>query len=235
MYKKVYVALLIVFLVSIVGVVSLVMVRQRGLSTNQTFDLEQSEQITIKEKKRLRRITVQDEETGECLEITNDGVVRRYETCDGQLKDVTRLFDPKRIIFLFEYASRIDPNKFKEKPTVPYVKLILHTEDGSQIVYVPVTDEPESISELIDLIEGDLPQPTPTIVLPTSNPTPTVPGTTIVPTVTPSPTLFPGLTPTPVPTGVQQKFSCDYSDQPTDTRPYNVSNYICSTEPSPAP
>lgn len=235
MYKKIYITLLGVFTIFIVGIVLFVIARQRGLSTIQTIELQQTESISLNEKKRLRRITVQDEETGECLDITNDGVVRRYETCDGQLKDVTRLFDPKRIIFLFEYTSRIDPNKYKEKPQVPYVKLILHTDEGSQIVYVPVTDEPESISELIDLIEGDLPQPTPTIILPTINPTPTVPGTTIVPSMTPSPTLFPGLTPTPVPTGAQQPFSCGYSDQPTDTRPYNVSNYICSTEPSPAP
>lgn len=237
MYKRAYLSVIGCIIIFIIGIIVFLVLKAFGSSYSQNVPSSRisDQSIEIKEKKRLRKITVTDEETGECLEITNDGVVRRYETCDGQLQDATRLFDPKRIIQLFEYASRIDPNKFRNKPQGAYIRLIIETDAGSDVVYVPVTDEPESISEVIDLIKGDLPQPTPTLYIPTTIPTPTLPGTTIIPTITPTPTLLPGITPTPEPSLTEQQFTCGFTDDPSEIRPFNVSNYICSTEPSPAP
>jgi hypothetical protein len=236
MFRRIYTIIIVILVLIIIAFILFLISKTQGLSSSP-IDTNSilNEPIYFKDTKRLRKIIVQDEETGECLEISNDGVVKRYETCEGKLMDSTRLFDPKRIIQLFEYASRIDPSKYRSKPEGSSIRLILYTDSGTEIVYVPVTDDEESISEIIDLIVGDLPQPTPTEYVIPGTPTPTLPGTTIIPTSVPTATLYPGITPTPGPTGQQQPFTCGFFDDPYEQRPYNVTNAICSTEPSPAP
>jgi hypothetical protein len=187
----------------------------------------------LQDKRRLRKITIEQEDG--CIEVSSEGVVRQYTECGGTLVDTNRLFDPKRIIELFEYTSRLDPEKYKTPPlSVPYIRLVVESDTGTQVLYVPVGSGPDSISDTVKLIIGDLPQPTQTPAA-TLIPTPTLPGTTPLPTLQPSPTIPFGLTPTPtfVPQNTPRPFTCGYTVDGSDKRPYNVTNVICSTQPTP--
>lgn len=199
---------------------------QSGIEQSQT---EQNQQFFTRDKRRIRKITV--ERNGKCLVIGEDAVVRTYDTCDGELQNIHRMADPKHVLELLEYVSRLDPNNFRQKPSGPFLMLLIQTDNGTETIYIPIgSGGPDSIPDTIDLIDGDLPQPTQT-PFPTIIPSPTLPGTTIIPSLTPTPTWLPGVSPTPELTPTPAPFLCDYSDDPTDIRPYNVSSFLCSEEP----
>lgn len=236
MTNKPFLIIIGFFALLTVLIVTFIVLRSIGGSYGEGIDslLTQTpqEQSATREKRLIRRIIVDEEE--QCLEITPDGVVRTYASCGGELIDTNRLFDPKRIIELFEYTSRINAGQYITKPPGASVRIIIETENGTEIVYIPISPGADSISQVIDLIKGDLPQPTPTTG-PTAIPTPTLPGTTIIPTATPAPTLPPGVTPTNTLTVTPKPFVCDYRETAGSTRPYYVSNFICTSQPSPAP
>jgi hypothetical protein len=199
---------------------------QAGLEQIQT---DQNQQFFTRDKRRIRKVFV--ERDGKCLVIGEDAVVRTYDTCDGELQNIHRLADPKHVLELLEFVSRLDPSKYRQKPSGFSLKLIIQTDNGTEVIYIPVGGGgPDSIPDVIDLIEGDLPQPTQT-PFPTIIPSPTLPGTTIIPSLTPTPTWLPGVSPTPYLTPTPALFICDYFDDPTDVRPYNVSSFLCSEEP----
>jgi hypothetical protein len=191
-----------------------------------------------RDARKVRRITVVQDD-GSCLELTSDGVVRSFATCDGTITDVNRLADPKHLLKLFQYASQMDFAKFQDKPTEGnYTTLTIETDQGSVTVYVPYTpggggggaDPP--IEDVIDTIIGDLPQPTQTPVPGQPTNTPIPPGVTITPTDTPGPTPIGGTTPTPT-WKPPFPFLCDFSDGSTKKKPYYISGVICSTGPTP--
>jgi len=189
-----------------------------------------------REKKHIRKITVIDRNGG-CMEMTSDGVVRSYATCGGDLTDANRLADPKNLLKLFEYASQVDPSKYQQKGD-HVITLVIETDTGTETLYIPVSGPggtPDPIAQVIDLITRDLPQATPTPNGPSITPTPTLIGAQVVPTDTPMPTLLPWITPSPTLMPVDQGFLCSFGQANANKRPYNVSNYICATEPSPHP
>lgn len=218
-----FILLIVVVIVSFIG--------NRQISSPP---VENQNQATERgDRRRIRKVTVYKDD-GSCLEIGSDAVVRTYKVCGENLTDIHRLADPKRVIDLMEYVSRLDTSKLKTKPTGAYIQLSIETDQGTETVYVSVTEGQESISEVIELIEGDLPQSTPTPG-PTVIPTPTLPGTTPVATHTPTPTIGLFITPTPTIPGEIRTFTCGFSDDQGVKVPYYVSQIICSTEPSPAP
>lgn len=206
---------------------------QQGLS-NVTTTINQPS--AGKDVRKVRRILVQQDD-GSCLEMTPDGIVRTLDSCAGQAKDVNRLADPKHLLTLFQYASQIDVEKFSSKPTEgTYTTLIIQTDKGTFTVYVPTTPGSGpgdgTIEGVIDLITGDLPQPTHTPIpgQPTATPTPF--GATPPPSATPTLIVFGSPTPTPS-YPPPFPFLCDFSDSTTKKKPYYVSGVICSSQPTP--
>ncbi len=184
----------------------------------------------------VRKITVIHEGENGCIEVTPDGVVRTYNNCGGELTDANRLADPKNVLRLIQSMSQIDLAQYRKKVSGPVLTLIIETDTGTETIYIPTGGGGNDIVETITKIEGDLPQPTSTPGPYIETPTPTLGGVSSSPTPTPlvSPTLGPS--PTPTPTGnPDNPFRCGYTQNGSTQKPFNVSNYICSTEPSPAP
>lgn len=187
-----------------------------------------------REAKKIRRVLIQRDDSEGCMEVTNEGVVRTFDTCGEELTTVSRPTDPKFILRLLQVLSQIDTTKYRVRPSGPSLRLVIETDNGTEIVYVPVTEEQGSISDIIESIEEDIPEPTATPVA-TPLPSPTLPGTTSIPTPSPSPTLIPGITPTPTSSVSIPPFTCDFDYGQGPRRPYNVSSILCTTEPSPVP
>ncbi|MCX8009075.1 MAG: hypothetical protein N3A54_05260 [Patescibacteria group bacterium] len=183
--------------------------------------------------KTVRKITILQEDGG-CMDVSSNGVVQVYEECGGDPSVAHRVSDPKFVLRLIQRVSEIDGSKFKEGSSGAYLTLIIETEDGTETIFIPIGDN--EISKTIDLIKGQLPQPTPTSDPHAQTPTPTMGGVSHTPTSTPS--VFPSPGPSPTPnqnsTGSEDNpFTCGYGETQGGSRPYNISNIICSTEPSP--
>lgn len=198
--------------------------------------------VAPRKARTVRKVTVLQEDSG-CMEVTPDGIVRTYDRCGGELVDANRLSDPKNVLRLIQVASQIDFSNYRQKLDGPYITLIIETDSGTETVYIPIGggngnggSGGDDIIQIIDQIKGDLPQPTATPIFSPDTPTPTLGGVSNTPTPTPliSPTFGPS--PTPTPTGnPDNPFTCGFTQSSNGPRPYNVSNYICSTQPSPAP
>jgi hypothetical protein len=199
-----------------------------------------NQNIGVRKSRLVRRVTIfQDENTTSCLEVTPDGVVRSYDTCGGTPTDVNRLSNPKNIFELIRIASQIDTSLYTEKPKVPFITLVIESDEGKVTVYIPTGDGGGGgggIGDIIDLITGDLPEPTATLGPFVPTPTPTMGGVSFTPTPSPliSATFAPSPTSAPTPE-VDNPFLCGFSEGSTGVKPLNVSNYICSTQPSPPP
>lgn len=187
-----------------------------------------------RERRVIRRVTVKHDDGG-CLEITPDGVVRSFDTCGGELTDVNRLADPKHILELVDMMSSIDISKF-QRPGPNTLTLVIETDKGSVTIYVPITHgstggyEDHTISDTIDLITGDIPQPTSTPMVSLDSPTPTLLGVQPILTSTPTPTLPFWITPTPTTASIQP-FTCDFSETSPGKKPYYVSGVLCTSLP----
>ncbi len=185
----------------------------------------------------IRRITVIQENDDSCLDILPNGVVQRYETCGGEMKDAYRAPDPKYILRLMQLASQIDLAEHQRYPSGRYLTIVVETDEGTHTLYIPIEEENNDIATLIRQIQEDIPQHTPMPTVFTNTPTPTQ-GMSITSTPTVSLSITPGSSPTVRPTPsdiVDNPFTCGYFEETGRQRPYNVSNFICTTEPSPAP
>jgi len=221
--------------------------RRFGTQYNQgltSLTQTNNQNVGVRKSRLVRKVTIfQDENTASCLEVTPDGVVRSFETCGGEPTDINRLSNPKNIFELIRVASQIDVSLYMEKPTVPFVTLVIESDEGSVTVYIPTGGSGGSggggdggVGDIIDNIIGDLPQPTATPGPFVPTPTPTMGGVSFTPTPSPLISSTPGPSPTPSPTPeVDNPFLCGFSEGSTGVKPLNVSNYICSTEPSPPP
>jgi hypothetical protein len=193
-----------------------------------------------REKKNIRRLTVEDEHG--CMEVTPDGVVRTFATCGGELVDANRIADPKFLLKLLDAVSVMDTTPYRVRPkTGVVITLHIQTDTENITVYLPASSpspsyDPGTIEGLIHLVQGDLPQPTQTPVPGGPSVTPTATTIPISGTPSPTPTLAPWITPTVTPEASNlTPFTCGFSEDESGKKPLNVSNYICSTQPSPAP
>jgi hypothetical protein len=205
-----------------------------GFNTTET-----SVETTVREKKKLRKITVRKGDSAGCIEVTPDGAVRVYRTCGEELESANRPYNPKNILKLFRLVSErnlSDLPSGSEEGTL--YTLMIETDEGTQVVVIVVNeDTPDPIVEIIETIEDieeEIPEPTSTPadpLLPTPTQPPVLSGTPV-----PSGTPFPSAFPTPTPTGpaVDLGFLCDFIES-TGPKPYNISNFVCSTGPTPFP
>lgn len=196
----------------------------------------QPKKLTIFRRDEVRKIIVKKGAGDGCMEITPDGVVRLFSTCGVTLVDASRLSDSKNILKLFKIITEEDLTTYQQKTDGLVYEITIETDSGSKTIYVALGGGSDGIGQTIigtiDDITEDIPQaspsqgstPTPTQSLfNTSTPTPT--GTIFVPT--PTPTTQVG--------GAQTSFTCGFTESGGTKKPFNISNIVCSTEPSPVP
>jgi len=210
-----------------------------GRTANLTKS-QSSSTYELKDKKKIRKIRISKDNRGGCMEVSPDGAVRIYDVCGETLTDAVRLTETKNILKLFKLVSETKLEEFTNKPEGTYVIIIVETDTGTETYYLPQDTGPGGgsgggaigdIIDTIDDIEEDIPDPTPTPTL--------IPSPTDIITGGESPTPASGVSPTnilyPTPTQAQTlvPFTCDFTGTSGTKKPYNVSNYICSTEPTP--
>lgn len=220
--------LVIVFISSVVVILEVGKRYKGGLS--QFMNEQTSQRVHSIKKKQIRKITIKKRGESDCFSVTPDGVVRRFAECDDNLTDADRITNTKNILKLFKILSEIDLTKYKEKRDGAY-ELVIETEDGLETIYIDIGEDTGEIIEIIEDIEEEIPASSPE---PSIFESPSSSGQ-----VSPSPFASGGYyaTPTPTPSGGfgQTSFTCEFTDAQGNRKPYNVSNIICSTEPSPIP
>ncbi len=191
------------------------------------------QELKLKKKKDIKRITFRKQGEISCLEMTPDGVVRQYSVCGNTLTDVQRLSDSKNITKLFKLVSENELENLKNTGGEIY-ELTIQTDTGTQVVYMSAANSPiaNEIIQTVEYVHGDLvgTSPTPTSVV-NSSAAPINNGTT------PSPqNSLSNPSPTPDASATSQlPFVCDFIETSTKKKPFNVSNVICSSEPVTAP
>lgn len=191
-------------------------------------------EVKLKEKKEVKRITIKKRGQKTCMQVTPDGIVRIFNTCGGDLTDATRLPDPKHILELFKIVTETDLSKLPTTGKGEVYTLTIETDHGTETVFVVLNSGSPTggqIGQIIQSVTGDLPQPAPSTTV--FIPTPTA-GGSIIPVASIFPGSSPGVQVTPS-ANPAQTFSCGFSDVPGKKKPMNVSNVICSTQPSPIP
>lgn len=198
---------------------------------------KEPEKMTIFKKKTVKKITIKKGTDRGCMEITPDGAVRVYSVCGQTLSLASRIPNPNHILQLFKLVTEENLDLYTQKSTGAVYQLIIETDTGTQTVYLVLSESGEGVGQTIistiQLITNDVPKPSSTPG-PTPSPAPTVANESS--TLAPTGSLF---IPTPTPTtgasGQVQTFTCGFSESGDKKKPYNISNIVCSTEPSPAP
>lgn len=220
----------------LVGIVALIVLLLTRIGSGYQKSISSVEQIkstapvNYRTVKNVRKVTVHNQKGNGCMEITPDGIVRKYSVCGEKLETADRLRDPKNIIKLFRKISERDWAVITPPVSANIMKLTFENEDGTKGDYYVIIDDPDDtdITDVIDDITEDIP---PQASSPTPSPVPSNPP---IPGVTnsPSPTQYiPPWVPTPTtqPIG-DQPFLCGYTQ---DGKPTNISNTMCSTLPTP--
>jgi hypothetical protein len=192
-------------------------------------DFSTNPNITANNIRRIRVLKGGD--SGKCIDITNDGAVRIYETCDGELEEAFRSNDSRTVHRLFR---DILLTKMSTKYIPGATRIDVETDRGTYTYYLlpgdGQGDDTPGIEGLIDTIINDNPYSTPT---PTVSVLSTVtPIISAYPTATilPSPTINAWI-PTPSPELIGE-FTCDFSEITGGKIPYRVSNFVCSSAPT---
>ena len=189
----------------------------------------------IRKKKQIRKITLQKGDEAGCFEIMPDGVVRVYAECGGELTDAARYQDPKRILQLFELASAYDLTKYRNSGSGQIYTLTIESDEGTEIITIVINDQnSDEINQVIDTIDTileDFPDPTPQPSGVAPQPSaPILPGQSPVP----SPSVS-GSSPLPSGSGTGgvelTPFSCNFTENFASSKPYRVSNTVCTDEP----
>jgi hypothetical protein len=123
---------------AIVMIVTALVLRQIGSAYGRGIHLSgasgKSEPAVIAKNARVRKIIVKKNNTGECVEVTPDGVVRIFATCDEGLTDTFRSTDTRAVQKLFTFVSEYGSRQKAEGSTEVTVEL----EDGTIVtVYIP--------------------------------------------------------------------------------------------------
>lgn len=188
------------------------------------------------ERAQIQKVRLKRQDSDKCIEVGRDGVVRIYETCSSEEpSEVQRTVDLKNISKLFRLVTETDLQKYQQGNGTVY-EVTLTTTSGTQTYYVVIDESGgsspvEEIVGTIENIEEDLPNPS-------SSPVPSASGV-VQSSSSPQPSVTPGgpspsgyIPPSPSPASSLNPFVCDYT---TENKPKNVSNFICSTDPSPVP
>ncbi len=222
--------LIAIFAIVIGLIIAIGQVYRSGLGK---FEQPKIQDYALTEVPEIKRLTLRKQgETG-CIEVTPEGIIRVYEICGEKLTQTSRPTDPNNILKLFKMISIKDLKKIQARGGQIY-ELIIETATGTETVYI--TDDDGSGGEIIkqiqDIIE-DVPNtsPSPLIV-----PTPTIPGTSAYPAATPTASIGSPSSPLPSPSSqVLVPFNCDFSESTDGKKPFNISNIICSSNPSTPP
>ncbi len=186
-------------------------------------------ELTLREKKKLRKITIRKGSDAGCIEVTPDGAVRVYSTCGEELESAHRPLNPKNVLKLFKLLSERDLSKIPVTSEGTLYEITIVTDEGTQVFVIVVNDDsPDALQEVVDTItdiEEEVPEPTVTPEIISSTPTSPPAGTG-------SP--VPSGTPTPTGPAVDVGFLCDFFES-TGPKPFNISNFVCSTGPTPFP
>ncbi len=197
---------------------------------------KEPEKLTLFKKKTVKKITIKNSAERGCIEVTPDGAVRVYSVCGQTLTGAERLADPKHILKLFKLVTEEDLGAYTQKSAGTLYQVAIETDSGTQTVYLVLSESggvAQTIIRTIQTIINDLPKPTPIVGLsPTSVPTPIGGSLTRAPTGT---SFLPTATPTIAPSSEVQTFTCGFSESGDKKKPYNISNIVCSTEPTPIP
>lgn len=232
--KMVFVStmIFIIILIVVVFVVLQVGKAYRGRIQN-VGDTKLPDEMALGKLKEIRKITIKKRGEEQCFEVTPDGIVRVYQTCDGKLTDALRLTDPKEILKLFRLARETDLSKYHSQSDAQdgtVYEISVETDTGTQTYTIIINNSSHSpISEIGKTIENIITS------LPHVSPSPS----SFIPFATPSPFTTPAPTPTifPSPTTVlasgeavsDEPFTCDFS--PGSTKPYRISGVVCTSEP----
>jgi hypothetical protein len=213
------------------------------ISTNQS-----TQTISHIEKEAIDKITIKNENMSGCIEVTPDGAVRVYAECGQKVINANRPSDPKFILRFFKLMSDYAYVKNESGSCTSYL-VTLYTKSGQKTVCLDRSiinnnrgEEDANnqvtqavIDQVIDVIHdiiNDIP-PTPTIeqLIPTNTPTPT---TYLI--ISPTDSIISPGENTPTPTvEALRPFNCNFTDSGGKSKPFNISNIVCSSGPTPAP
>jgi hypothetical protein len=191
-------------------------------------------EITSTEAKKVKKIIFQKRNSSGCIEVTPEGIVRVYQVCQEELESANRLVDPKNLIKLFKLVTEktYKSQSFSDNDEV--YQVILETNTGKEIFYIVVggSDQGDELLDTLEDVIEDIPDPTPTSYISSPSPrnSPAVSGST-----SPSGSSLFFSSPSPSPSGYVETFTCEFSESGGTAKPKNVSNVICTGDPSPAP
>lgn len=197
----------------------------------------QFEEPKLHKTKIVKSITVKKNTGRDCMQITPDGVVRVFAQCDDNLTDANRLTNTNNILKLFRMITEYDADTSLPTGEGDNVyELIIETDEGTQHLYIVIDENtPTQLQEIVQTItkiEEDIPPSSPQ----PSTITPSPSAGSVSPSLLPSGSVTPGAFPSPTPGGLPgQAFLCDFMEVGGKKKPINVSNIICSTDPSPLP
>jgi hypothetical protein len=206
----------------------------KGGLENLSDSSQNKNEFELSKKKPVKKITFKNQDDGGCIEVTPEGIVRVYIDCNKELGSAARLNDPSNILKLIKLVSETDWEKYKKKISGGYYEIDIETESGITTIYLPDggSGNTDEIEKIIDDIKKDIPNESP---LPTNIPASLSPYVSSWPSILPSgETIF--MSPGPSPSGIIiNPFICPFAESGGKKKPVNVSNIICSNDPSPAP
>lgn len=211
---------------------------RQSISKYESPDIKTN--VNVDDALDVTGITFRRSGQSDCIKIGSDGQVKIHKVCEEESDESYRTYNYKGVNRLMELVRTGRLSTAKKSGNY---ELIVHTDQGDIVYYFDESDLGgggggssgggnilDEIIKIIEDIKNDQPQNTPTSTL-----APTSPAATITVGPTPSPTIYNPFAPTPTPTpppGVSVVgFSCDYIDDPAGSKPYRVSNIVCSTEP----
>lgn len=190
-------------------------------------------ELTTTEVKKIKKVTFQKRNTSGCIEVTPDGIVRVYSVCGEELESADRLDEKKNINKLFQLLREKDFKSQKLSADDEVYEITVETETGTEIFYVVVGgggNEEELLETLDDILE-DIPIPSATPIQGQPSFSPFAPSNS--PQTSNGQIIYPS--PSASPSGYVETFTCEFSETRTKKKPVNVSNIICTSDPSPAP
>jgi hypothetical protein len=243
------------YILYLVGIILLVLVltiflvltkmgQNYGKGLNNVANQNPITNITHIERKDIKSISLKKANESGCMVITPDGAVRIYKICDKEMQEAHRLTDAKRILEFYKLMAETDLQEITNSDDCDGYIATLNTDESERIVCIgslsgsngnnsPGDNPINIIGDTIKKIIEDLPMSTPTPIVPTGQ----LPSGTIIPGE-PTPTIYGliGFEPTPTPTGRPLvPFSCNFSGPSGNKKPTNISNIVCSSDPTPAP